>query len=466
MKIVAYLRVSTYAQANQKTIEIQRDQINSYAVNNNIKIDEYYEDDGVSGAVEFFDRPQGAEIWRQIESGEITTLITAKTDRIARSMIAFVHFAKHIKDFGCKMIITQDGFDLTTEQGEMMFNFMAVFAEMDHKNIRKRLDGGKINHARKGKILGAAVYGYRKKNFNLYVDGDEKDIIVKIFEDYLNGASIRDIVKRLNENGVPTPVRAGRGWQPHHISRMLKNPTYKGDYQAFRTSDDFDTIPIEVPAIISVDLFDEVQKEIKNNTWSGRKSKKHTYLLRKLIKCGDCGYSYTGSVHPPRPKPGGGFYPKRLYYVCSSKYRKHTAYEIECHNPSIRSEKIEKPIWELIKKMLAQPSKIIDDIVKTQQKNSTRLNKNILEIKKIESNIKSLLSKRKNIIDFIATGSIEKEEALENLNDLKALITKNETRMAALCDLNKDQDIKPQLKNAEAVLARLGEKLKGDGMMN
>ena len=54
----------------------------------------------------------------------------------------------------------------------------------------------------------------------------------------------------------------------------------------------------------------------ENRRFSARRLKrKSTYLLRGLLKCGRCGYTYVGHTVTKVPKKGG--FPEYRYYMCS-----------------------------------------------------------------------------------------------------------------------------------------------------
>ncbi len=465
MKNVAYLRVSTSQQGEQKTIEIQRDRINGYAVSKQIIIDEYFEDEGVSGVKEFFDRPQGRELWKQIEAGQVERLIVTKIDRVARSITAFVNLANHAKEYGCGLVVLDENYDFNTAQGKMMLNFLAIFAEFEHDRIQTRLIEGKRKMARDGKVLSPAPFGYLKKDYQLYVDEELREYVKYIFEAYLFGISLRDLADDLNNKCIPAPPRAKNGWKYHHIFNLIKNPAYYGEYKAFRTTikkTKPEPIYIEIPAIISRDLFDQVQQKVKDKIFAGRKSSKRFYLLRGLVRCGLCGYAYTGRLHAKQKKPNGkGYYKERVYYECSSKNKPYADKSIKCVNKTIKAEDLEPPVWNAVLDLLSNPSKVMEDILKLQRKNSTKQNKNLMEIKKLENKIKDNQKKRRNIVDLVSDGTIQKNEARQNLDEITSKIEKLESRVANINNLNIEVDLKPKLKTVEDVIRHVQEMLNG-----
>jgi putative DNA-invertase from lambdoid prophage Rac len=83
-RTVAYCRVSTDAQAEDgQSLEVQRRQLEGWAMQRGQQLDEVIVEPGVSGAIPFHERPEGARLWAQLQKGD--TLVAAKLDRMFRS---------------------------------------------------------------------------------------------------------------------------------------------------------------------------------------------------------------------------------------------------------------------------------------------------------------------------------------------------------------------------------------------
>jgi site-specific DNA recombinase len=149
--------------------------------------------------------------------------------------------------------------------------------------------------------------GYEKNEYGeLIINFDKAEIVKRIFTDYLKGKRAFTIAKELNADGIPTV--AGGNWQESTILNMLKNEKYKRDIilQKYYTPDHLkkgtirnngklDSYYIEDkhPAIISKELWDAVQKEMKlraearGNVGDQSKYQKR-YPLTGMLYCGKC----------------------------------------------------------------------------------------------------------------------------------------------------------------------------------
>jgi len=114
----------------------------------------------------------------------------------------------------------------------------------------------------------------------------------------------------------------------------LKNPFYIGDF-IFKGK----FYKGKHQAIVSVDLFGEVQKVFKNV--SKAKGNKHNFLFSGLMTCSHCGCAVTGQIQKG----------KYIYYHCSNGKGK-------CNDRYIREEIIAEQFSEAVKKISIQEKQL------------------------------------------------------------------------------------------------------------
>lgn len=131
-------------------------------------------------------------------------------------------------------------------------------------------------------------------------------------------------------------------WQRSVIRKILTNRTYIGTWEYGKTGKDYEPVPIEVPAVVSTDVFEEAQKNRpRANT------KKYTYLLTGFSSC-ICGRRITGSAIK---RENGGI---NFYYRCS-----YSNTGGSCINKKYyRVDQLDNPIWEWISNEIADPKKL------------------------------------------------------------------------------------------------------------
>ena len=82
MAVYGYCRVSTLKQANEgESLDVQRRQIEGYALMHDLTINEILVEEGVSGSIPVEERPVGGALFARLQKGDI--VIAAKLDRMS-----------------------------------------------------------------------------------------------------------------------------------------------------------------------------------------------------------------------------------------------------------------------------------------------------------------------------------------------------------------------------------------------
>lgn len=129
------------------------------------------------------------------------------------------------------------------------------------------------NHQRS--LGGIAPYGYRWKKGSLEVDDTEAPVRKLIYELFLKHSRKKTVAKILNELGYRT--RNSSLFSDTTIDRLLRDTTAKGIREHSKGT-------VKVPAIISNELWDQVQKLL-----GGKKPGKQTAHLFSGIAICQCG---------------------------------------------------------------------------------------------------------------------------------------------------------------------------------
>ena len=116
-------------------------------------------------------------------------------------------------------------------KGELLLTIMASLAQQESESLSQnvklglqfRYQAGKvqINHNR--------FLGYTKDDDgNLIIEPTEAAVIKRIYREYLEGASYRDICNGLMADGILTGA-GKKKWIPSTIHKILSNEKYIGD---------------------------------------------------------------------------------------------------------------------------------------------------------------------------------------------------------------------------------------------
>ncbi len=235
-----------------------------------------------------------------------------------------------------------------------------------------RMIEGRRDKAKKGRITARTrCYGYilvdstgkqspaARKDTHYSIYKPESHAVLRIYIEVASGKALAQIARELT--GVyPTP-RSNTIWGKSSIRTIVKRPTYKGEFHAFRWTKDKDGRPVEnddyiivpVPAIVSKELWEGANQMLEKNKQTAARNSKYPYLLTGLLKCASCGRSYVG--HQGRTRLNGKRLPtpQRLYQ-CTSR-NDHKREEIGCPQGQIGCKKVDTAVWKVICHVLLKP---------------------------------------------------------------------------------------------------------------
>ena len=382
MKAAIYGRVSTSKQEQEQTIESQLERLRGYIEKEGLEIDEknIYIDDGYSGTK--LERPGLDALRDGAAEGRFQKIVIYSPDRLARRYAYQVIVIEELNKCGCEVIFLQKPLSDDPEEN-LLIQMQGIIAEYERAKIIERTRRGRLFKARQGHFLmwSTPPYGYRYQPISsgqpgcAIIQEEEAELVKQIFQWYVEeSVSTYKIAKRLNLMGIH-PRKGGKGWAPATIRLILVNETYIGKayynrrfglkpkkprnpmaYQKYENTTKKlrpknEWIEIEVPAIIDEDTFRRAEEQLKKNTWwSSRNNTQHQYLLRGLIRCGECGY-----------KMSGLFKGKYAYYKCrKGRDLVETHRETKCKSRAVRQKLLDEVVWQKITELLENPELIIE----------------------------------------------------------------------------------------------------------
>src|ERR1041385_1167266 len=386
---VSYLRVSTATQRENETIGTQRHALARYFEQHGIKPDLQFEDDGVSGGIAIHKRPQGSELYRLISEGRVARLFVFALDRVGRDTIDSLVFLQLAETHGTQVIGISDNTDTGREGRRLETEVKAGIAAQYRRDRVRQSKAGLRRRAAEGKISNRPPFGFTLVGGRLVIDEPKAEVMRLAFRSVVQGIRTKEIVSQLNESGAPSP--SGMRWRHDTLIYLLKHTAYAGEYRSFITPkkkpgggerikrNPTEAVAIQCPAIVSREVFDTAQERLAfNRRWCANASKRF-YLLKSLLRCGECGLTYVGHTvvgRKYRRKHRDYSYPDVRYYECGSCSNRD--YE-KCSNARLNAERIERVLWSEIEGFILSPSKVIDQLVtrynrqaEATQKNATR----------------------------------------------------------------------------------------------
>lgn len=311
----------------------------------------------------------------------------------------------------------------TKEEIEETTNYVfgaATYGKVEAKKIKKRTMRARNELARGGWYVGHLSDGYLAKQEGIHkkivIDDERKNVIIRIFDLFINGKSTDEIAQILNNENIPTTnryrlhsrffnynqvyrkggieyERDNVKWQGSLIGQILSNEWYIGVRL-------YNGEKYEVPRIISDEVWQET-KEIRKKRAAQfrthRNKRKHNYLLANYIFCGKCGRKMYGHCTG-----------QNNHYFCSS-YEEGK----KCGLRGICKENIEAIICEVIKMraigfLIAQKKDVSSDFFKLNPQDANNVKKKIGELKKAirgeENAIHNIESRKMELYSMMADG--------------------------------------------------------------
>ncbi len=382
-KAVIYARYSSDSQTEQ-SIEGQLRVCKEYAKRNDYVIIQEYIDRAMTGTND--KRPAFQQMLYDSKKHSFEIVLVYKLDRFARSRHDSVVDKAILKKNGVKVVSATE-LITNSPEGIILEGMLESINEWYSADLSQKVKRGLKESRIKGLFTGGHTpYGYRKENQRLNIEESQANIIRNIFDDYLSGMRILDIVKKLKNAGIKN--NNGSAFSINSISKILRNENYKG----IDTADD--TVYTNIfPAIVSEEVFDEVNKKLKISKRTSAHNKGNVnYLLSGKLICGKCSGLMTGDSGKGK---SGAIY---NYYKCFTKKRNKK----DCNKKSVSKNYIEELVLKatqefLVNTNLVAISKKITDIYnKTIEENH--------ELKALEKELSENNKKLNNLLKAVENG--------------------------------------------------------------
>ncbi len=314
IKYVAYCRKSTDEREKQVlSIDQQIAELKEFAKRENLIISEFLTE---AQSAKIPGRPIFNKLINLIEKGEINGIISWNPDRLARNSIDGGKII-YLLDLGkLQSLKFPTHWFENTPQGRFMLSIAFGQAKYYVDNLSQNVHRGLKFKIKRGVWPARAPCGYRndRNTKDIVVHPFEARIIRKAFELYAKGTySLYDIGQFFYENGIKNKLTDGPP-NGSNLRRILMRPFYYG-YMVYNG----ELYKGTHQPIISKDLFDQVQKIVKQRGWYHRnKSPRYNFAFTGFIRCGYCDCAITAECRPfyfPRTNNRVNY----LYYHCTKK---------------------------------------------------------------------------------------------------------------------------------------------------
>lgn len=417
-----------------ESIQNQKLILQKYADEHHFFNTRFFVDDGFSGVS--FEREGLQEMLREVEAGNVATVITKDLSRLGRNYLKTGELIEIVfPEYEVRYIAINDGVDTAREDNEFT-PLRNWFNEFYARDTSKKIRAVKQAKAQKGeRVNGEVPYGYiadpNDRN-HLIPDPETAHVVKQIFAMYVQGDRVCDIQRWLKEHEIltvgelryrrtgstrhPRPQQnAWYNWpdktlydilaRKEYLGHTLTGKSYKVSYKSKKTK----RIPEEKQyffpnthePLIDEETFELAQKRLANRHRCTRVDE--VDIFSGLLFCGDCGYK----MYLIR---GAGTPERKHAYTCGN-YRNRARNDFVCTTHYIRKSVISELVLADLKRVLSYVQSSEQEFIQTANEYNAQAMKKALaqqrkELEKAEKRMGELNVLFRKLYEDNALGKI------------------------------------------------------------
>lgn len=467
LRVAAYARVSTDSDEQATSYDTQIDHYTNYIKRNpDWEFAGVFSDEGISGTY----TKKRAGFNKMIEEameGNIDYIITKSISRFARNTLDCLKYIRKLKENNIPVYFEKENINTMDAKGEVLLTIMASLAQQESQSLSQNVKLGfqyrfqqgqvQVNHNR--------FLGYTKdEDGKLVIVPEEAKIIKRIYREYLEGASLRDIKVGLEKDKIVNGA-GNKKWHVSNLNQILTNEKYMGDALLQKTyTVDFlnkkrvknDGIAPQYyvenshEAIIPKEIFMRVGEEMyrRSNMVSGKGKRRiysSKYALSSIVYCSECGDIYRRIAWNNRGK-------KYTVWRCCTRV---THGPDACHARTIKEDDLQEAVVKAINQLISESNELKEIIKENIEKaitgdGSGQIEEIDKEMLKVQEELLKVANAKKDYTDLV-----ERVEELRNEKEkilLEMAEEKNEqSRLKELEEFLDNQELEIESYDEELV---------------
>ena len=331
-------------------------------------------------------RPEFQRMITDAKAKRFDTILVYKLDRFSRDKYESVVYKRELKNAGVTVGSATEVISNTPE-GILLESVIEGYNQFYSAELSQKIKRGNRVNVEKGLYTGGTLpFGYKVIEKKIYVDEPKAEIVRKIFTDYANGKSKKQIVNELNAKGLKT--KGGQSFGTNNLQANLKNTNHIG--QSMKYGEILTNI---FPRIVDDVTFEKVQSmlAIKRRLTAKGKAKVEYELTGKVF-CLHCGASMFGVSGTARNGE------KKTYYACKAR-NKHKS----CDKGNETKAELETAVINDTIEFMSKPENLeraSQKLAEFHAKNATTQN-----VKELEKRIEQIDREIEKLIDLALTAS-------------------------------------------------------------
>lgn len=393
-----YLRFSSERQKEQ-SIEGQLRDCVAYCKRKNYRIVSVYVDRATTARKDVEKRIHFQKMISDSSRKPWKLIIVWKLDRFSRNREDSAIYKMRLRRNGVRVESATENISQNPE-GIILEAVLEGIAEYYSADLSQKITRGMRESALKCQSVGGQIpLGYKIEDHKWVIDPATAHIVQEAFELYANGESVADICRIFNAKGYRTAK--GSEFNRNSFKAMFRNERYIGVYKYLDIRREGG-----IPAIISKELFADVQRKLAKNAEAPARGKaKVNYLLSGKLFCGHCGAPMNGESGTSKT---GAVY---NYYACYTRKKRKG-----CDKKLLKKEWIELVVAKAAVELMTD--EVIDELADMAMAQSDKDLKENTRIPELTSQKQEIEQAINNITKAIEKGAAS-DTLLERLNELE-----------------------------------------------
>lgn len=379
-RVALYVRCSSEEQAlNGDTIQTQKEVLTEFAEIHQLKIIDYYIDEGYTARKKYNKRKEFMRMLQDAEAEKFDIIVFTKLDRWFRNVADYYKIQEVLEKHGINWLTAQERYETETANGRLNVNIRLSVAQDEADRTSERIKVVFQHKISNGELIsGALPLGLKNVDGKAVIDEKTVPIVIDLFNHFELNNSKRAVTQYLMKKyDFYITITS--------VSNMLSNEIYKGHKRGN---------PNFCPAIIEPERFDRIQLQKKRNV-RVRQTNRY-YVFTGLVECTSCNHAMIANT--------------RIDYRYEREYIGYRCNQYHNHRVCTHKKMISEPNLERI---------MLDNIKPAIQNYIARYEVQISTPAKPKNDISKLKEKQNNLKELYINGYVEFEEFKARCDDLQ-----------------------------------------------
>lgn len=284
-RVAAYCRISMETDRTHKSLSTQISHYNELIGSTpGWVFAGVFADNGISGT-SIEGRTEFIRMIDKARAGEIDIILTKSVSRFARNTVDLLSVVRELRSMGVEVRFERENISTLLGEGELLLTLLASFAQAESDQQSQSVKWGIRRRFQQGQHNGFSLYGYTNHGKGrVEINEAEAAVVRRIFDYYLAKVSAEQMARIFEAEGVVGPT--GAALEATTIRNILRNEKYTGNslFQKHITispgghsklnegEQDQYWVEDTHPAIIDLDVWQQVQDERENRRSQGAKA--------------------------------------------------------------------------------------------------------------------------------------------------------------------------------------------------